>query len=183
MLTAILRHKGIPARARCGFGTYFVPNHYEDHWVCEYWNTAQSRWVLVDAQLDDLMLDILKPDFSPLDTPRDRFIVGGKAWQLCRSGTANPDDFGIFDWHGIEFVRGDLLRDFLSFNKVEILPWDGGWGYMVEVEPDQVTPVYELMDHIAELISAADDSASESDWFAIRTLYEQEARFHHPEGW
>jgi hypothetical protein len=31
--------------------------------------------------------------------------------------------------HGIEFVRGDLLRDFLAFNKVEILPWDGGWGY------------------------------------------------------
>ena len=62
-----------------------------------------------DAQLDDLMLDVLKPDFDPLDVPRDRFIVGGKAWQLCRCGQADPDAFGIFDMHGLGFVRGDLL--------------------------------------------------------------------------
>src|SRR6516165_7569409 len=27
---------------------------FEDHWVCEYWNGAEERWVLVDAQLDEL---------------------------------------------------------------------------------------------------------------------------------
>ena len=126
MMTAILRHQGVSARARCGFGTYFIPGHYEDHWVVEYWNTAQARWILVDAQLDAMMQNALKLDFDPLDTPRNRFIVGGDAWQLCRRGEANPDDFGIFEWYGIEFVRGDLLRDFLAFSKVEILPWDGG---------------------------------------------------------
>ena len=180
MLAAILRHQGVPARARCGFGTYFEAGRYIDHWVCEYWNAAQSRWVLVDAQLDELMLDVLKPDFDPLDTPRDRFIVGGKAWQLCRSGAANPDDFGIFDMHGIEFVRGDLLRDFLAFNKVEILPWDGGWGYMVALEPEQVEPVYALMDRVAALILAADASASDDDLAALRTLYGQDGGFHPP---
>jgi len=183
MMAAILRHQGVPARARCGFGTYFIPGHYEDHWACEYWNAAQSRWVLVDAQLDDLMLNVLKPDFDPLDTPRDRFIVGGKAWQLCRSGKANPDDFGIFDMHGIEFVRGDLLRDFLAFNKVEILPWDGGWGYMVELKPEQVEPVYALMDRVAALIEAVDASASDDDVAAIHALYEQDAGFHPPADW
>jgi len=183
LLAAVLRHQGAPARARCGFGTYFTPGRYEDHWVCEVWNVAQSRWVLVDAQLDQQMIDVLKPDFDPLDTPRDRFIVGGKAWQLCRSGAADPDDFGIFDMYGIEFVRGDLLRDFLAFNKVEILPWDGGWGYMVALEPEQVTPVYALMDRVTELIRAADASASDEDWAAIRTLYEQDAAFHPPADW
>jgi hypothetical protein len=173
MLTAMLRHQDVPARARCGFGTYFTPGHYEDHWVCEYWNAEQGRWVLVDAQLDDLMLNALKPDFEPLDTPRDRFITGGKAWQLCRSGAANPDDFGIFDMHGIEFVRGDLVRDFLAFNKVEILPWDGGWRNMDSLE----------MDRVAALIEAADASASEDDWAGIRALYEQDAGFYPPAGW
>ena len=183
MLTAILRYQGVSARARCGFGTYFMPGHYEDHWACEYWSAAQSRWVLVDAQLDDLMLNVLKPDFDPLDTPRDRFIVGGKAWQLCRSGAANPDDFGIFDMHGIEFVRGDLLRDFLAFNRVEILPWDGGWGYMVALEPEQVDSVYALMDRVAALIGAADASASDDDVAAIRKLYERDEGFHPPADW
>ena len=183
MMTAILHHQGVPARARCGFGTYFTPGQYEDHWVCEYWNEQQARWILVDAQLDKLMLDALKPDFNPLDTPRDRFIVGGDAWQLCRSGKANPDDFGIFQWHGIEFVRGDLLRDFLAFSKVEILPWDGGWGYMVELAPEQVEPTYALMDRVAALIQAADASASAADNAAIRALYDEDASFHPQAEW
>ena len=38
---SVLRHKGVPARARCGFGAYFMQGRYEDHWVCEYWNTAE----------------------------------------------------------------------------------------------------------------------------------------------
>lgn len=176
MMTTILRHQGVPARARCGFGTYFLPDHYEDHWVVEYWNAGQSRWILVDAQLDAMMQEALKLDFDPLDTPRDRFIVGGKAWQLCRSGAANPDDFGIFDMRGIEFVRGDLLRDFLAFNKVEILPWDGGWGYVDELAPEQVAPVYALMDRVAEITLA-------DDFDAIRELYEQDTGFHPPAGW
>ncbi len=176
MMTAILRRQGVPARARCGFGTYFIPGHYEDHWVVEYWNTEQSRWVLVDAQLDALMQEALKLDFDPLDTPRNRFIVGGDAWQMCRRGEANPDDFGIFEWHGIEFVRGDLLRDFLAFSKVEILPWDGGWGYLVELAPEQIEPTYALMDRVAAL-TLADDFA------AVRALYEEDAGFHPPVEW
>jgi hypothetical protein len=43
LLTAILRHRGVPTRARCGFGTYFTPGRYEDHWVCEVWNAGQKR--------------------------------------------------------------------------------------------------------------------------------------------
>ena len=49
LLCSILRWQGVPARARCGFGAYFMPDHYEDHWVCEYWHAAHQRWILVDA--------------------------------------------------------------------------------------------------------------------------------------
>jgi len=158
MMAAFLRHRGIPARARCGFGTYFIPGHYEDHWVCEYWNAHQGRWVLVDAQLDDLMVGAMKPDFDPLDVPRDRFIVGGKAWELCRKGAANPDDFGIFDMYGLWFVRGNLIRDFLAFSKVEILPWDGGFGYLSRGGPGMTAADgdYDVMDRIAAMTLADD---------------------------
>ncbi|MBI3798470.1 MAG: hypothetical protein HY268_16095, partial [Deltaproteobacteria bacterium] len=42
MLCVILREQGMAARARCGFGAYFTPGKFEDHWVCEYWNAAQA---------------------------------------------------------------------------------------------------------------------------------------------
>ena len=177
LLTAILRHQGVPARARCGFGVYFVPNHYEDHWVAEYWNAAQERWVLVDAQLDQLMLDALKIRFDPLDVPRDQFIVAGQAWQMCRNGQANPDDFGIFQWHGLWFVRGNVVRDLLSFNKVEILPWDGGWGVISKRE-EEATPedaAFELIDRMAALTLRGDEAFVE-----IRALYESDERLRFP---
>ncbi len=124
LLTAMLRNQGVPARARCGFGAYFMPGHFEDHWVCEYWNDEQGRWVLVDAQLDALQQEVLDIRFDPLDVPRDQFIVGGQAWQMCRRGTADPKQFGIMEMNGWWFIWGDLARDFLALNKIEILPWD-----------------------------------------------------------
>lgn len=124
MLASILRYQCIPARSRCGFGAYFLPDHYEDHWVCEYWNESQQRWVLVDAQLDSFECSDLNVIFDPLDVPRDQFVVAGQAWQNCRHGQANPHQFGIFDWHGWWFIWGNVGRDLLAFNKIELLPWD-----------------------------------------------------------
>lgn len=129
MLCAMLRYKGVPARARCGFGTYFDPEQNQDHWVCEYWNADQKRWVMVDPQLDALQCQILQIKFDPCDMPLGRFLPAGKAWQLCRAGEADPDRFGIFDLHGMGFILGDLLRDLSSLNKLELLPWDC-WGLM-----------------------------------------------------
>ncbi len=67
--------------------------------------------MLVDAQLDPLQSDVLAIDFDPLNVPRDRFLVAGKSWEMCRSGRADPELFGIFDMHGMWFIRGNLVRD------------------------------------------------------------------------
>jgi hypothetical protein len=123
--TALLRHKGVPARGRCGFGAYFEPGKYIDHWVVEWWDG--DRWVMTDAQLDAFQVEQLKADFDPLDVPHDRFVDAGRAWQLYRSGAADGETFGILDMWGPWFIRGNLARDLASLNKVEMLPWDG-WG-------------------------------------------------------
>ncbi|WP_456781864.1 transglutaminase domain-containing protein [Bradyrhizobium sp. USDA 3315] len=31
MLCSVLRHHGVPARIRCGFGRYFAPHPFHDH--------------------------------------------------------------------------------------------------------------------------------------------------------
>lgn len=169
LLAAMLRHQGVPARARCGFGAYFLPNHYEDHWVTEYWNQDQSRWVLVDAQLDALQCDVMKIPFNPLDVPRDQFIVGGAAWTMCRSGGTDPEQFGIFDMHGLGFIRGNLVRDVASLNKMELLPWDC-WGVILSEALDDPSDLA-LLDELAALTAG-----DVPEWETVHARYEGDPR-------
>lgn len=172
LLCAMLRAHGIPARARCGFGAYFWPGRYEDHWVCEYWNASAERWVLVDAQLDAFQQEVLKVDFSTLDVPRVRFIVGGQAWLDCREGRRDPLLYGIQDMHGMWFIRGNVVRDMLALNKIELLPWDD-WGPMVSTEAEALTRNVALIDRLARLSLAGDEL-----FLALRATYENERRLY-----
>jgi hypothetical protein len=152
ILCSILRVKGIPSRARCGFATYLTKGHFEDHWICEYWNDNESRWVMVDAQLDDIHLKTLNIDFSPLDVPSSRFIYAGEAWELCRSGSIAAEKFGILNLSGLPFIKGNLIRDLFSLNKTELLGWDTGWGILKEyISPIQSNSEMDLLDGLANV--------------------------------
>ncbi len=132
LCTSLLRRKGIPARARCGFGTYFSnPTdklQYVDHWVAEYWNG--EKWIMVDAQIDPKQKKYWKIDIDILNVPDNKFITGGAAWTMCRNG-ADPDLFGINDMHGWWFIKGDMIRDLASLAKTPLLAWDI-WGAMTD---------------------------------------------------
>jgi hypothetical protein len=169
-LASLLQSQGVPARPRCGFAAYFLPNHYEDHWVCEYWNAGEGRWILVDAQLDALQCEALNIPFNPLDVPRDQFLVGGAAWRLCRSGEADPDQFGIFDMYGIDFVKGDFVRDVAALNKMELLPWDC-WGFIEVNYTDLTSHDLSVLDHLAGLTSV-----DVPKFDLVRDLYQSDLR-------
>jgi hypothetical protein len=55
-LTSMLRYQSTPARMRVGFASYLDPEGVMkyDHWVTEYWDDYQVRWILVDPQIDDI---------------------------------------------------------------------------------------------------------------------------------
>jgi hypothetical protein len=163
--TAILRHHGIPARARCGFGIYFMPGHFEDHWVAEYWDRDSKRWIMVDAQLDEFQQKQLAIQFNPLDMAPGMFVTGGRAWKKCREDKSDPQQYGIFDLRGLDFIAGDLVRDFLSLNKIEILPWDN-WK-LIKGEKDFTSDHLELLDRMANLTENPDNNFDE-----IRQLFE-----------
>jgi Transglutaminase-like superfamily len=177
LLVAMLRSKGIPARARCGFGAYFNPPKFEDHWVCEYWNHDSDRWVLVDAQLDNVWRDRLHIAFDPLDVPRDQFVTAAVAWHRCRRGEVDPAGFGIsfVDLYGLWFVAGSLIRDLAALNKVEMLPWDV-WGAQpapgAALDADQVA----LFDELAALTADSDAHLG-----PLRRRYAQDSRLRVPE--
>jgi hypothetical protein len=162
---ALLRYRGIPARSRCGFAAYFVPGGFVDHWIVEYWNPGDQRWVRVDSEI---------LGFELVDTPQDlapgEFLSGGEAWSLCRQGLADPSRFGVDGYPkawGIGEVRGNAIRDLAALNKTEMLPWDE-WGRMKDSYNGATGPDYdELMDTIAATC-ASDDAA------AIEALYDSE---------
>jgi hypothetical protein len=128
-LVSMLRAKGVPARARCGFGVYFNPPRFEDHWVCEYWNDNERRWVLADSQFNEVWLGRLNIRHDPMDVPRTQFVTAAEAWWRCRADEADPALFGISfaGLFGLWFIAGNLARDLAALNKVETLPWDL-WG-------------------------------------------------------
>jgi hypothetical protein len=175
-LVAMLRAKSIPARSRCGFGAYFNAGYFEDHWVCEYWNATEARWVLVDPQLDEMWRAKLRIDFEVLDAPRDRFLVASDAWALCRTGKADPAQFGIgfANLRGLWFVAGNLVRDVAALNKMEMLPWDV-WGAMPQPNEDLNNEQLGFFDKLAELTCRPDASFAE-----LRTRYESDARLRAP---
>jgi hypothetical protein len=174
MLCAMLREQGIPARARCGFGAYFTPGKFEDHWVSEYWDAGQARWILVDAQLDALQRTAFHVNFDPLDVPRDRFIIAGDAWQMCRAGRTEPNRFGFSDMRGLWFIAGNVLRDLASLNRMEMLPRDV-WGLMPRDDAGLLDERKALLDRVAALTLAGDDAFSE-----VRAIYQSDDRLRVP---
>jgi len=170
MLCAILREQRVPARARCGFGTYFNPGRYEDHWVAEYWNDSQRRWILVDAQLDSVQRRAFKVDFDPLDVPRDRFIVAGDAWKMCRGGHADPNVFGLsfLGEQGMWWIAQNLIRDLASLNRMEMQPWDV-WGMMPRPDEELSVGATTLLDQLAELTLAGGSALPK-----LREIYRDE---------
>ena len=163
LASALLRQRGTPARARCGFGLYFDGSGV-DHWVVEYWDDGTGAWRLGDAQLDGVQRAALKLPFDPLDVPRDQFLVAGEAWRRCRAGEADPMTFGILDMHGLWFVAGNLVRDVASLNNMEMLPWDV-WGVMPQ--PGEAPDAAALAGFDAAALSRAPDAHFDD----LRALY------------
>jgi Transglutaminase-like superfamily len=159
LMVAALRAQGRPARARCGFGAYFGTGMFEDHWVCEYWDTAQRRWRLVDAQIDDVQLGWFPIDFDLTDVPGDQFVVAGRAWQQVRAGQADPDQFGlsVINETGDWWIAGNLMRDASALLNLELLPWDV-WGAMPEPGVPIGAGLAALFDRLAVATLAPDES-------------------------
>jgi hypothetical protein len=172
LLVALLRAQGTPARARCGFGGYFGSKAFEDHWVCEYWNAEQQRWILVDAQIDATQKKLFSIDFDVLDVPRDKFLVAGTAWTQYRSGEADQHSFAItpLKESGAWIVAQNMMRDFAALNNMELLPWDI-WGAMPSPGKEIGAEQLAFFDRLALLTADPDGKFPE-----LRELYEHDDR-------
>jgi hypothetical protein len=173
LFVAIMRQKGVPARARCGFANYFAARKHVDHWVGEYWNAIEGRWVLVDAHIDDRQCELFRVTFDRLDVPRDRFLVAGDAWRACRNG-ADPMTFGVAgtEMWGLVEVYGDLFQDLAALQNIELLPW--GW-YGLATDKSGIGETA-LIDRLAGISTSANAQALDE----LRTMIAEDGRLRPP---
>lgn len=179
LFVTMARSLGIPARARVGFASYFHPDYNVDHEVAEVWDSGDRRWRLVDAELVDAHADPTDgARIDPLDVSRDRFLVGGTAWQRCRAGEADPEIFVVAPELDLEltrswpYLRHNLVHDLAALNKIEMILWDT-WGL---VEQEQLTEHdFALLDHVAEVTATPDPRRAE-----LQRLYRSDARLQVP---
>lgn len=179
LLCSALREKGVPARVRGGYATYFTPGFHDDHWVTEFWDAGAGdgagpgRWRLADAQVAaPELIEAHRIDFDPFDVPRDKFVVAGRAWRDCRSGAADPETFGVgvLGLQGWWFIQHNLVVDLAMLNSSEVLVWDS-WGLG---DPPLGQPLDALSaDELALLDEVAELSAAGGPFGAIRALYEE----------
>jgi hypothetical protein len=176
LLASMLRHRGIPARARCGFARYLGPEMHYGHWVCEYWREREQRWVMVDAEMLDETERRLHPShFDPLDVPHTQFLTAGKAWQMCRIWRADPRRFGLHRGDcGLGYVASQLVRDLACLNKVEMLASDtwelahSAFDYLWDSD-------LRLLDRVARVTLAGNEAFAE-----LRGMYDLEPRLRVP---
>jgi Transglutaminase-like superfamily len=127
LAASTLRERGIPARLRVGYASYFVAGRWEDHWVCEH--RTGAKWAVLDAQLGTRARAELRISFDITEVPQTAWRSAASIWGGIRSGEIDPATCGV-SFAGISgawFVAAAVLRDAASLAGIECLPWDY-WG-------------------------------------------------------
>lgn len=89
LLASILKAKGIPARARSGFAEYLRHDGiYHDHWITEYYNYKENKWILVDA---DNQWGDLKIKFDLNNIPKSEYGYAADIYLDLRSKKLKED--------------------------------------------------------------------------------------------
>src|SRR4051794_13704681 len=164
-----LREHGVPARSRIGFAGYFAPGFHHDHVVVEH--RAGDRWVRTDPELPDG--DSLGFDARDMPTgPGAPFETAAEVWRGIREGHLDPDTYGVLpgsSWRGAQFVARYVVYEVAHRFGDELLLWDDWDGVH---DPD-----HEWLDHLAELLVAADagDAGAEEQ---LGRLHAEDQRLH-----
>lgn len=126
LLASILKAKGISTRVRSGFAEYLRHDGtYYDHWITEYYDEKENKWMLVDA---DNQWGDTKIDFDLNDIPRDKFLFGAEAYLNLRQKNmeeenilyaSDPVTIGLpaairvlfFDFHAL--MNDEIIFDFV----------------------------------------------------------------------
>ncbi|MBQ7486044.1 MAG: transglutaminase domain-containing protein [Clostridia bacterium] len=150
LMASILKAKGYAARCRAGFAPYIRPGISMDHWVTEYFDEVQNRWILIDA--DGFFKDGELP-FDQYDIPADQFDFAGETWLDIRQGRKDGSRFIYADGLGTNGLRASarylfydlnaLMNQELTFSFAPL--WLDRFDLLTERELEEIDLVAELL--------------------------------------
>ena len=120
LMSAILKAKKIPCRSRSGFAPYFQPGKSMDHWINQYWNKKEERWITFDA---DGFYDESGMNLGQYDIAEGKFDYAARAWLDVRRKNVNGSRFIYADGLGtcsLKAIIRALFYDFHSLMNDEI---------------------------------------------------------------
>ena len=93
LIASILKSKGIACRVRAGHASYFdmgmLGKVSTDHWINQYWDAKENRWITIDVDGSWSLND----NFDPYDIPKSKFDFPADAWLSVRTGKDKADRF------------------------------------------------------------------------------------------
>ncbi len=122
LIASILKSKGISCRVRSGNAPYFdmgkLGKVSADHWINQYWDSKQKRWITIDVDGSWS----LNENFDPYDLPEGKFDFPAGVWLKIRNGKDDPNRF----WNakpekGLIVVLWSLFYDFHCLMNNEII--------------------------------------------------------------
>lgn len=161
LLASILKAKGYSARVRSGFAPYIKDDGVAyDHWITEYYDSNNNKWVLVDADMHCPDHDL---GFDINDIPRNKFIFGAEAYLGMRTGKYKTDEIYYASdpaTLGLKASLRGLFYDFHSLMNDEIiflhLP-----KYIQDKDFELSETEYKELDNLATLLLDSDKNFDE----------------------
>lgn len=158
LFSAILKAKGIPCRSRAGFMDFGdAGDSYMEHWVNEYWDFGQNRWILADV--DGYYEYEQRFGYSQFDLPRRKFVTASEAWFGLRDNTLDKK-LDVFVPDLLTGVCEYLIMDFHALMNNEIF-----YSYQPLYLRNGLQALNESelreLDHLAQLLSEPDKNMEE----------------------
>ncbi|MDD5193321.1 MAG: transglutaminase domain-containing protein [Candidatus Nanoarchaeia archaeon] len=118
LMASILKCKGIPCRVRAGHAPYFEKGKSGDHWINQYWNNKEKRWITLDVDGSWSLIE----NFDPYDIPKGKFDFPAEIWLNIREGKEDANKF----WNasgdkGLIVVAWSLFYDFHCLMNNEVI--------------------------------------------------------------
>jgi hypothetical protein len=157
LMASILKSKNIPCRVRSGFAPYLVPELSVDHWINQYWNKTEQKWITIDA--DGFYNSGI--GFDQYNMPYEKFDWAAETWLGLRKGILDEKKyFNAGGFTGFMPALWALFYDFHSLMNNEILYLQGPNYLPFEFEKLTDKDLKEV-DELAKLLLDPDNNYNE----------------------